>query len=144
MTTRKPLLHRTKVPFKLVCFFFCAYYLIKETLRYYENKDTSVIVFRRFNERPEDKYPTFTFCVYNNSRMIYSDVFNELRMSKEEYSNLLKGGISSSNKTADTFKTLYQLDHEMITMDPYKLFQHVEFKTNDASNNFLYLSLIHI
>ena len=106
MTNRKAVLQRTKVTFKLVCFMLAVYMTITQILRYFENNDASYIVFRQFNERHIDNYPTFTFCLYQYRGGSYSDTVNELHLTKEQYSYLLKGGIYSTNKSADKFKKM--------------------------------------
>ena len=47
---------------QLTCTGFAIYYSIIQGERYFSNEDTSVISFRKFNERPQDNYPDLTFC----------------------------------------------------------------------------------
>ena len=93
MEQPKLLLGRTKVIFTLVCSFAALYMTLTQIVRYAENKDSSSISYKQFNQTPKDKYPTFTICL--NGIDIYwpnaMKVFRDFGMSTEQYAKVLKG-----------------------------------------------------
>ena len=134
MTKLKAMLQCTKVTFKLACFLIAAFMTITQILRYFENNDVSLVSFKRFNERPIDKYPTFTFCFYDDRGGIYSETVTELHVSKEEYSDLLKGRNVATNKSAEKFNRIVDEDYEMFTMKLDALLYSFAFAAKNANN----------
>ena len=66
-----------------------------ETLRFLSNNDTSSIAYKRFNETPDDRYPTFTICLLSYGPHYLQEIFNnELRtqfgINGQEYNKLLQ------------------------------------------------------
>ena len=55
-----------KTIFFFICFCLLLRMIFKEVLRYRKNDDASSIAFKKFNESPQDKYPTFTLCFQGN------------------------------------------------------------------------------
>ena len=113
-----------------------AYMAISQVLRYLDNDDASSIMFRRFLERSEDKYPTFTFCL--NSIDIYSEAVTELHVTKKDYNNLLKTGTSSSNKSLEQFTKIFAVEHELLTKKLAMFLLNFDFRTVNSNNTFSY------
>ena len=44
-------------------FFLTAFYVTKQFLEFLENKDSSAMMFRTYNDLEKDKYPTFSMCL---------------------------------------------------------------------------------
>ena len=66
-----------------------------QIVRYLENRDASSISYRRFNQTPRDRYPTYSFCFTGTSVNWFNDLlmFNELGITPAHYENILKGEI---------------------------------------------------
>ena len=73
MSLSRAIGHRTIVAFKLMCVVLSIYMVLNQIERYSRNEDMSQITLRKFNQRPEDKYPTFTFCFKSENGFIYLD-----------------------------------------------------------------------
>jgi hypothetical protein len=90
---------------------------MKEILRYTNNKDTSSVSIKQFNEKAEDNYPTFSLCflgsgkseklIYNYSQFEDNPLSNYLIRLKErkkvrnrisKYQNLIKGKLNVSSE----------------------------------------------
>ena len=92
------------------------YYSILQGERYFRNEDASVISFRKFNQRPEDIYPDFTFCIENG---IFGPRIKELGMNKDNFSNILKGKglLDPTNES---------INGTVIHMDPKSYFRNLD------------------
>ena len=44
-------------------FFLTAFYVTKQFLEFLQNKDSSAMMFRKYNDLEKDKYPTFSICL---------------------------------------------------------------------------------
>ena len=49
--------------FHLLLFVLASYYVVKQFLQFLENKDSSAMTLRKFNNLEKDKYPTFSLCL---------------------------------------------------------------------------------
>lgn len=104
MENPKILLHRTKTMFSLVCFALATYYVITQVVRYIENKDSSAISQKTFNEEPNNKYPTFSICLkgkeiyWKNEHLLFS----ETGMTSSQYVDFLEGNRWRYNYNATT------------------------------------------
>ena len=105
-------------------------------MKYAENGDASYVTFRRFMERPEDQYPTYTFCFADNPNFVFSDAVNELKISRDDYSSLLKGVVANSNDTYDNLKTAVDNTDERFTKKFEDVILGIEFKTNNPTTSF--------
>ena len=86
-------LGRLKVIFGLVCFLLAAYFSLTQVVRYIANEDTSSIAHKQFNQRLQDKYPTFSICFKGGD--IHRDkeewLFTTLGVTSAQYVNALMG-----------------------------------------------------
>ena len=76
--------------FSLFCILFAGYMTMIESLRYFENKDTSTFGYKKFGESPQDKYPTFSICLKSISEDFFSYFEEELDDLTGRYGSLLK------------------------------------------------------
>ena len=76
----KLLVGRSRGIFITTCLFLLAYLLITQTMDYLQNKDSSVISYKRFNQDPLDEYPTFSICLrgselyWNHEHLLYANL----------------------------------------------------------------------
>ena len=89
----KVLTRRLTTLFSFGCFVLATYYTITQVVRFLQNKDTSTITHKTFNEMPENRYPTFSICfkgkeIYWN---IESFLFERSGMTSAQYVDFLKG-----------------------------------------------------
>ena len=89
----KILLNRAKVVFLLICFFLTAWMSMKQIERFLENRDASSIRYKRFNESPLDKYPTFSLCFKGPEIywMNEKSLFDKFEVTSDQYVNIIKG-----------------------------------------------------
>ena len=84
---------RAKGMFTLGCFLLAAYMTLTQIIRFLGNGDTSIITHKKFNQSPQDKYPTFSICI--QGRGIYwnhvDNLFWVFGMTSEGYVEMLKG-----------------------------------------------------
>ena len=93
MDQPKLLFDRLKVVFTLLCSFAALYMTITQIVRYYEDKDSSMISYKHFNLRPQDEYPTFSIC-FKGIDIYWPDplkLFETFGMTTEQYAKILKG-----------------------------------------------------
>ena len=57
--------------FNLLCIYLAGYMTLTESLRYFENKDTSSFGYKKFGETPLDKYPTFSICLHSSQQNFF-------------------------------------------------------------------------
>ena len=81
-----------------ICIVLACFMATKETLRYFDNNDRSVISYKRFADSPQDIYPTFSICISDKSENWYKffkDDFDYaipiLNGRYYQYGRLLKG-----------------------------------------------------
>ena len=98
---------------------------ILQILRYYKNKDTSSISYKRFNASPYDLYPAFSICFQDDMGGIYDSQYlnNTARITRLDYTNMLAGtygpgaNIYNSELNGLGIKTLSGLDLQNSTMN---------------------------
>ena len=100
----------------MVCILLAIYYSILQGERYFRNEDASVISFRKFNQRPEDIYPDFTFCIENGP---FRPMIKEWGMNKDNFSEVLKG-----NDISDP--TNHSINGKVISMNPKLYFRNLD------------------
>ena len=93
MENPKILLDRLKNLFQVTCVFLAAYMAVKLSMQYLENKDATSILYRHYNKRSSDKYPTFSICFQGLPFHWYNDLelFRAFGIPASEYVNLLSG-----------------------------------------------------
>ena len=86
------------------------YLTVAQIVRYTENGDASKVTFKRFNESSNDRYPTFTFCLVDNTELIYSEATKELLLTSTAYSSLLKGDNFSQSISTENMRSILKVD----------------------------------
>ena len=93
-----------------------------QIIRFLENRDSSSITHKTFNQSPQDKYPTFSICI--KGKDIYwnhEDVlFQHLGVTSEQYVDMLKG---------DGWRYKFDFSH--------LLYKRKSFNFNNVSDNTL-------
>ena len=77
-----------KLLFYLACFILAGTLGLKQYLSYLKNEDSTSMTYRKFNEEPQDIYPTYTICI----KSLYGDIFRKddfLGIPGEVYKNSL-------------------------------------------------------
>ena len=87
---RKVLLNRVKVLFSLACFFFAIEMTITQIVRYLDNRDTSLVSYKTFNDSPLDRYPTFSIC-FQGQLYRFDGLLLGIGITTDQYLNILKG-----------------------------------------------------
>ena len=122
--------------FRCVCFLAAVYMTVQQIMRYVEDKDASIVTSKLFNEGPEDKYPSFTVCFTKEPDIIYSGAIHELSVSREDYANLLKGVISQTNNSSETFERIVDLDYNRFVTDWRNHISYLEYRTRNSNDTF--------
>ena len=75
------------------------YMIFLQTLRYVENEDGSTIHYKKFNQSPQDIYPSFSICFEDNIYGIYShgSLSETLQINRSEYVKILMGNTDPWN-----------------------------------------------
>lgn len=84
-----------KLIFQATCFILAGYTTVLQFRDYVSNQDVSYVTYKRFNERPQDVYPTFTICLYSASGQLFKRDINFLgeigKRNDYLYSDMLRG-----------------------------------------------------
>lgn len=100
-----------KVAFQSTCVLMAIYYSTLQGERYFRNEDASVISFRKFNQRPQDNYPDFTFCIEGGH---LHDFSKELGLPIDNLTNVLKGNVD---------RELSASEEKILTLHPDQYFK---------------------
>ena len=86
----------------ITCYFLAGYYSLLQVLDYMKNEDVSLLTYRKYNDEPTDKYPTFSICLstigsdalleYDNVLYREETIQQNLNMTGADYYNMLIGG----------------------------------------------------
>ena len=136
------MLYATIVTFKFMCFMLATYLTFRQVVRYLENNDAPVIQYKSFNETPDDKYPTFTFCIAGDPKIAYKDGIGELAITKEEYSELLKGRNISNDVSGEKFNRIVGINPERFAIKPQNMISKIRYETSNRSD-FVYYKKNH-
>ena len=87
-----------KIFFKLLCFFLAAFSICCLFYRWLQNKDESSIGFRRYNNKEQDVYPTFSFCFRSTGNgglftNFEDDLVQTFDFRPSDFEDLMKGEI---------------------------------------------------
>ena len=86
--------------FAATCFFLAGYYIVSQVVEYMKNEDVSVFAYKRYNNEPSDKYPTFSICLwpsvndifeYENNLYREQNIQQILNITGTDYFNMLIG-----------------------------------------------------
>ena len=139
MTFSRAMGHRTIVAFKLMCVVLSLYMVQNQIESYFRNQDMSQITLRTFNQRSEDKYPTFTTCLKSENGFIYpEDVTDELEVSKKDYTNILRGEPNSKNMSEESIKTILRKDYDNFSIKLHTLLTNFTFRTRHETETISY------
>ena len=67
--------------FHLLGLLLASYFIAKQIIQYYKNDDKSTVSMRRYHTTPEDKYPTFSICLFGTKAKIFR--FGNLQNGKD-------------------------------------------------------------
>ena len=92
---KKPMiiLHRFKIIFQVGCFLTAIYFVTLFSTQYLENTDILNYDTKKFNEEPDNVYPTFSMCFKGAKFHWYHDleIFNSYGLNATQYELMLKG-----------------------------------------------------
>ena len=137
MSKLEAMLHRAKIVFRFSCFILATLLAMTEMLRYFENSDTSVISFRRFNkEHGTDRYPSFTFCFegYHFSEAI----IDELHIRNKDFYHALKGENLVDNKSVKILDRVLSVEHTIFISELQEFLLGFAFKTKNENHSRYY------
>ena len=79
--------------FQIACFWLAVHMTVKFGIQYLENNDASVVTINRFNQKPSDAYPAFSFCLKGTAIHWYHKlaIFDAYSINVGQYESLLKG-----------------------------------------------------
>ena len=85
-----------KQDFKAFCLILTGYMGLTQVIRYFDNKDSSSIHYKTFNQSPIDVYPTFSVCLFSTDRsslhyVMRKEIEEKTGLSYSDYDRLLKG-----------------------------------------------------
>ena len=89
----KILYRRLENIFQLLCFLLAIYMSVLLVGRFIQDKSTTSITYRRYSERAEDIYPTYSVC-FKGTRFYWRHefaIFNEYELYSYQWEHLLKG-----------------------------------------------------
>ena len=96
-----------KVIFWMICGGLAVWTTVLQFVRYFDNEDTPTIVFKKFNESPDDIYPDVTFCL-SGQHNIYERAKSYLKenysLNTFEYFNLLSANKEMWEKVPNASK----------------------------------------
>ena len=115
-------------------------------MSYLENKDTSTISYKRFNQSPLDEYPTFSICLkgpelyWKHEKMIFS----RFGATSAQYIQILEGGGSKHdyNETSGLYENvligtenLSTTDLHQFSLNPISVITGVDFVTQQDNHS---------
>ena len=110
----------------MVCFALAAYYGITQVVRYVDNKSSSTIAHKIFNEEPNNKYPTFSICLKGKEIYWRNEhyLFEQTGMTSSQYVELLegKGWKYDYNEANHLYKKEYTNESTIRNHDAHRVF----------------------
>ena len=94
--------HARKI-FMSTCMVLAGYMALTQVFRYLDNDDVSSIGYKIFNESPEDRYPTFSICLYDE-QLLYHSRFNEIKLEKFLYAFALQTEDSKHTNSNNSYE----------------------------------------
>ena len=109
-------------------------------MSYLENKDTSTISYKRFNQSPIDEYPTFSVCLKGPELYWKHDkiIFSRFGTTSAQYIAILKGGgiKYDYNETSGLYENVLigtenssTTDFHQFSLNPIRVITGVDFVT---------------
>ena len=116
-----------KVIFTFGCFFLTTYMANTQFIRWYQNEDTSLIEFKRFNLSPNDGYPSISICFTGHEFYWYNDdsIFRAYGVTAATYEKMLKGeeGFAYDYNFTSKLYTKFQLENKSLLVKDVEKFQ---------------------
>ena len=110
--------------FLILCIIFSGWF-VKLQLEYYlENDDIASISFRKIEEGGNDRYPTYTICLFSDEGKIFSQdssSWKSPQITPFNYHEFLRGFESDTNQSEETFKNLIYDDISLSMFDGFLL-----------------------
>ena len=87
---------RTKAIFQTICFLLTVFMSVSFVNRYMENENSTRIIYKKFHETFEDKYPTYSVCFKGTSFHWLNglNIYNAFELRAEQYEMMLKGNLA--------------------------------------------------
>ena len=87
---------RTKAIFQTICFLLTVFMSVSFVNRYMENENSTRIIYKKFHEKSEDKYPTYSVCFKGTNFHWFNglDIYNAFELRVEQYEMMLKGNLA--------------------------------------------------
>ena len=103
-----------KAVYKAFCFILAGYMGLTQVLRLLDNKDSSSIHYKTFNESPKDVYPTFSVCFFSTDRfslhyVMRKEIEEKTGLSFSDYDRLLKGETVENESSSKILAIKYDL-----------------------------------
>ena len=105
---------------------------------YSENKDSSTVALKMFNERPEDNYPTFTFCIKSENGFIFSRDVEEMHLTRTQYGYHLRGGVTLNSTSDKYFQRSILNDYQLFSMKLVSILTQFDFTTKTGMESISY------
>ena len=124
------LMGRAKLAFTVVCCLLAGYMVVTQISRFFENRDSSTIMFKRFNISPDDRYPTLSICFEGAKLNWYNEtsIFESFGITSTKYEKILKG------------EQVLKFEYDYKTKLYNKIFTDIRNGSNDGFDKF-YLSI---
>lgn len=121
---------RAKLAFTVVCCLLAGYMVVTQISRFFENRDSSTIMFKRFNISPDDRYPTLSICFEGAKLNWYNEtsIFESFGITSTKYEKILKG------------EQVLKFEYDYKTKLYNKIFTDIRNGSNDGFDKF-YLSI---
>ena len=143
----KILRERSKVTLKWTCLILASYMTLVLTSRYFENRDSTAIAYREYDDTDVDVYPTFTLCFTGTSLRWLNDhhIFDSYNLNATQYELMLKGETARRYEFDDTNATYRRKevlmsdgDHlcfSLFSLQIQDILVKVEFSTEDSKKD---------
>ena len=142
----KLLTERARLIFTLSCISMGAYMTITQSTGFLENRDSSSITYKHFNQDLRDRYPTFSICLKGPEIFWKNEdaVFEHFGMTSSQYMRMLKGdGMRYElnettrlyRKQTIDFGNVSMLDFEKVSIKSSDVITATEFVTESQSHN---------
>ena len=125
----KILLTRMWVIYNVLCFFMAVYMTVILIGRYEKDKSATSIAYRKYAERDEDRYPTFTICVNGDGLYRYNEsaIYRAYGINSANYEKILQG--------EPAFRYEYDIQRHLYTRTSLPVGYKTYFKFKDFAQN---------
>ena len=139
-----------KVGFHIICTYLACHLTITQTSRFLANEDISMIVYKPFNDSPDDLYPTFTICFHGAELRWYNEapIYDSFEVTSFQYGELLKGeevrkyeynyNTRLYDKISVNIRNGSNKDFERFSLHISDVFTGLEYGTDDDENSIYY------